>query len=265
MSPHADRPSISIVTPSLNQGRFIEETIQSVLQQDYPNIEYVVMDGGSTDETMSILKKYDGRLRWVSEPDCGQSDAINKGWRLCRGEIVAYLNADDTYAPGALASVAETFSGHPAAAMVYGECRSFWPDGRQVINQPPATVTAAALIDQGNLIFQPASFLRRTALERAGGIDPSIRYWMDYDLYIRLATVGPFVRLPRVLANFRVHDEQKSADAPALYREARQISRQHGGRFFSAMFWEHHRRLRWLIHQGRRVRRMLTASTAESQ
>lgn len=103
------KPLVSIITPSYNQGKFIEETIQSVLNQDYPNIEYIVIDGGSTDNTIDILKKYEGRLRWISEPDKGQSDAINKGFAMARGSMMAWLNSDDTYLPGTVNKVVDIF------------------------------------------------------------------------------------------------------------------------------------------------------------
>ncbi|HUJ79564.1 MAG TPA: glycosyltransferase family 2 protein [Nitrospiria bacterium] len=250
-------PLISIVTPSLNQARFIEETILSVLGQDYPQVEYVVVDGGSSDETIDILRTYEDRLRWLSETDRGQADAVNKGWRMCRGEIIAYLNADDTYTPGALAAAAGVFAKHPGAVMVYGDCDNRFPDGSTTLNRPPARLTAEELIDRGNRIFQPASFYRRTILERVGFLDPGLQYWMDYDLSIKLLHAGPAVYLDRRLATFRVHPEQKSADRGRLYREARMISRRHGGRFFSQLFWEHHRRLHWMRFQGQRVRRLI--------
>ena len=106
-------PTVSIVTPSFNQGRFIRETIESVLSQDYPAIEYMVIDGGSTDETVSILKSYGNRIFWISEPDSGQSDAINKGWKRATGEILTWLNSDDVYLPGAIAKAADYLQRHP--------------------------------------------------------------------------------------------------------------------------------------------------------
>ncbi len=114
-------PLVSIITPSFNQGHFIEETIQSVLDQDYPNIEYLVIDGGSTDNTVEILRKYEGRLKWISEPDGGQSHAINKGFRMARGEIVAWLNSDDTLLPGAITKAAGHLAANRETMMVYGE------------------------------------------------------------------------------------------------------------------------------------------------
>src|SRR5438128_8552250 len=114
-------PLVSIVTPSYNQGRFIEDTIRSVLAQDYPNLEYIVVDGGSTDHTLDVLRRYEGRLRWVSEPDRGQSEAINKGFRMARGEIVSWLNSDDTYVPGAIGKAVAHLGARPEVVMVYGE------------------------------------------------------------------------------------------------------------------------------------------------
>src|SRR5688572_25596277 len=115
------QPLVSIVTPSYNQGRYIEETIQSVLNQDYPNLEYLVLDGGSTDETLEILKRYEGRLVWISEKDRGQADAINKGFHLAKGRILGWLNSDDTYSPGAIRKVAQYFQTHRDVGLLYGE------------------------------------------------------------------------------------------------------------------------------------------------
>ena len=197
-------PLVTVVTPSLNHGRFIRETIESVLSQGYPRIEYLVMDGGSRDGTNEILKAYDGRLSWVSEPDGGQTQAINKGWRRARGTILAYLNSDDTYLPGAVETAVAALGAHPDAGAVYGEGYHVDEHGG-VIERYPTEPFDPARLAQTCFICQPTVFLRRDVVERLGYLDESRRYCMDYDLWIRLARVSRFVHVPRYLANTRLH------------------------------------------------------------
>jgi glycosyltransferase involved in cell wall biosynthesis len=199
-----DRPLVTVVTPSFNHGRFIRETIESVLGQSYPRVEYLVMDGGSTDETVEILKSYGDRLVWVSEPDGGQTDAINKGWRNARGEIVAYLNSDDTYLPGAIEKAVAALQARPDAGAVYGEGYHV-DEGGRVIERYPTEPFDLARLGQTCFICQPTVFLRRDVVERLGYLDPSRRYCMDYDLWIRLARVSRFAFIPEYLATTRMH------------------------------------------------------------
>ena len=200
----SELPLVSVVTPSFNHGRFIRETIESVLSQSYPRIEYLVMDGGSTDETVEILKSYGDRVTWVSEPDRGQTNAINKGWRRARGTIVAYLNSDDTYLPGAVEKAVTALQADPGAGAVYGEGYHVDEAGR-VIERYPTEPFDMARLGQTCFICQPTVFLRRDVVERLGFLDGSRRYCMDYDLWIRLAQVSRFVYLPEFLANTRMH------------------------------------------------------------
>ena len=203
------RPLVTIVTPSFNQGRFIRETIESVLAQSYPEIEYLVMDGGSTDETLAVLRSYGGRLAWVSERDRGQADAINKGWRRTRGAIVAFLNSDDLYLPGAVEHAVEYLTGHPEVGAVYGEGYHVDEQGK-VIERYPSEPFDMARLEETCFICQPTVFLRRELVERVGYLDESLRYCMDYDLWIRAARVAPFGFTPHYLAATRVHAETKT-------------------------------------------------------
>ena len=205
----SDQPLVTVVTPSFNQGRFIRETIESVLTQSYPRVEYVVMDGGSTDETVSILESYGDRLVWVSAPDGGQTSAINTAWRRARGTILAYLNSDDTYRPGAIEAAVAGLREHPAAGAVYGEGYHVDEAGR-VIDRYPTEPFDLARLRATCFICQPTVFLRRHVVERLGYLDESRRYCMDYDLWIRLARVSPLVYLPEYLANTRVYPETKT-------------------------------------------------------
>jgi len=203
-------PLVTVVTPSFNQGRFIRETIESVLKQDYPRIEYLVMDGGSTDETLSILREYSDRLRWVSEPDRGQAHAINKGWRQATGSIVAYLNSDDVYLPGAIGHAVAALQAHPEAAAVYGEGYHVDEAGA-ILERYPTESFDVDRLREICFICQPTVFLRREAVESAGYLDESLRYCMDYDLWIRLARArNVFVHTPYYLASTRLHADTKT-------------------------------------------------------
>ena len=202
----SDLPLVSIVTPSLNQGRFIEATIGSVLSQDYPHIEYIVVDGGSTDGTLDVLRRYGGRLQWISEPDGGQAQAINKGFRLTRGEIVAWLNSDDTYLPGAVSAAVEHLTAHPACAMVYGEGYLIDEQGA-AIRRFPATepFDLWKLVYVIDFILQQTTFFRRAALDVVGYLDEDLHWGLDWDLFIRLGKRFPVNYLPREMANLREH------------------------------------------------------------
>ena len=224
-------PLVTVVTPSFNQGRFVRATIESVLKQDYPRIEYLIMDGGSTDETVSILREYSDRIRWVSEPDRGQADAINKGWRRAAGSIVAYLNSDDVYLPGAITHAVTALEAHPEAAAVYGE--GYHVDEAGAILEPyPTEPFDADRLREVCFICQPTVFLRRDAVERAGYLDESLRYCMDYDLWIRLARAGKtFRHTPHHLANTRLHADTKTlGQRGQAHAEILRVVHRHFGR-----------------------------------
>ena len=205
-------PRVSIVTPSYNQAQFIEETIRSVLLQGYPKLEYIVIDGGSTDESVDIIRKYEEWItHWVSEPDRGQSHAINKGWLRATGEIIAYLNSDDTYEPRALANAALAIQAHPEWGMVYGDCALIGEMSQRV------GYWKAREFDLQDLLFvnrigQPAVFVRRFALERVGYLDENLHMVMDRDLWLRIGLAFPVGSLPgQHLANHRIHEHAKTS------------------------------------------------------
>lgn len=199
-------PRITIVTPSLNQGRYIEAAIQSVLDQGYPNLEYIVRDGGSTDETIDVLRRYETDLSLVTiEPDAGPADALNKAFTAATGDILGWLNADDLYLPGTLHAIAEAFAANPQTGLIYGEgwyideagariepCRfirrSF--NRRYLVNKDP--------------ILQPAAFWRRSVWELTGSLDTSLRWVFDWEWFIRAHERIAFQYLPRTLAYYRV-------------------------------------------------------------
>jgi glycosyltransferase involved in cell wall biosynthesis len=202
-------PLVTVVTPSLNQGRFIRETIESVLTQSYPRVEYLVMDGGSDDETISILQQYSGRLAWVSKRDGGQAAAINEGWRRGTGEILAWLNSDDVYLPGAIDAAVAHFLSHPETDVVYGEAHHIDGEGHFIARYPTEAFAWNRLKDTC-FISQPTAFIRRSALARVGFLDEALRFCMDYDLWIRLGRTGHFAALPDLLALSRLHAATKT-------------------------------------------------------
>ena len=217
---------VSVVTPSYNQAQFLEGTILSVLSQLYPQLEYHVMDGGSTDGSVEILRRYSDRLAsWVSRKDGGQAEAINGGWAKCRGEILAYLNADDRYRPGAIAAAVDSFEKDPAVEIVYGSCRSAFSDAAAGRTYQPPDFTLRRLLLE-NFIPQPTVFLRRSVLDRIGMLNRSLRYCLDYDLWIRAALNGAkFRRVPgEPMAEFRLWTGSKtSSDPDGWARERLQV------------------------------------------
>ena len=204
-------PRLSIVTPSFNQGQFLEETILSVLNQDYPNLEYIIIDGGSTDNSVEIIKKYADRLAyWVSEPDKGQADAVIKGFRKATGEIWAYQNSDDAYVQGALRTVADQFSAYPQIDLLFGGWRVIDADGKPISERGFSKFSLRALRAGVQISPQPAVFFKRDAYQRVGGIDPRWRHAHDYDLYIRIARQDNVHVIPDILGEFRLHSAGKT-------------------------------------------------------
>ena len=204
-------PTISVVTPSYNQGQFIERTIRSVLDQEYPALEYWVSDGLSTDETISVLHRYKDRLRWISEKDRGQADAVNKGLRVTSGEIIGWLNSDDIYYPGALAAVAARFEAEPTTDLIYGAANHI-DENDQVIELYPTEPWSLARFYQTCFLCQPAVFFRRSVVERWGGLDDTLQYSMDYEYWLRLALAGARFSFyeSKILAGSRLHSDTKT-------------------------------------------------------
>ncbi len=228
-------PVVSIITPSYNQASFLPETIDSVLQQTYPNIEYIVVDGGSTDGTLDVLKEYQDRISWwVSEKDRGQTEAINKGFARARGEILAWLNSDDTYYPQAVEEAVAFLSAHPDVGMVYGDANYIDSHGR-VIGKFNTRQTSYARLRRGAVyIPQQASFFRARLWKQVGPLDPSFYFAMDYDLWVRFAKVSEIRYVPRLWANFRLHEGAKTiADDDRCWPEMLKVHYREGGSWFS--------------------------------
>ena len=204
-------PRISIVTPSYNQARFVGWTARSVFLQRYPDLEYILMDGGSTDGTMEVLAPYAERFaHLVSERDKGQSDAIARGFERASGEIMAYLNSDDMLAPGCLRFVAHYFERHPEVDAVYSH-RCTVDENNRVLWYWVLPAHSDWYMTRWDLIPQETCFWRRRLFERCGNIDPAYRFAMDYDLFVRYMREGTFARLDRFLAVFRQHEEAKTS------------------------------------------------------
>ena len=213
-----DGPLVSIVTPSYNQARFIEETILSVQGQTYPSVEHIVVDGGSTDGTLEILTRHADAVTWISEPDRGQSDAINKGLGMARGEILAYLNSDDTYLPTALETAVATFAQHPAIVVVYGDSNIIDEDGRRLKPRAARPFDFADLL-MGNYIPQTSTFFRREVLQTVGLFDVRLHYGMDYEYWLRVGARYPegIRYVPVALANCRRHPATKMVAHEKLF------------------------------------------------
>ncbi len=274
-------PLISVVTPSFNQGRFIERCIQSVLAQRYPRCEHIIYDNCSTDGTLDVLRRYP-HLDWTSEPDRGQSAALNKAIRKSRGEIVAWLNADDYYAPGAFDVVARELSHDRGTMVLVGRIQVVDATGRVLRTTTPHFAGHESLVDlwsHAHGLSQPGMFFRRAALDRAGLLDERLHYAMDYDLWLRLTQHFPIQIVDALLANFVVHPASKTGQAryfSGFWREAERSSRRYWGSPVRPRYWrlarscnrfisdalarevldshKHDRRLKWAL-LGELVRR----------
>ncbi len=233
---------VSIITPSYNQARFVETTLRSVLEQQGVDLEYIVIDGGSSDGSVDIIRRYADRLSyWTSETDEGQTDAINKGFDRAHGDIMAYLNSDDTYEPGALAEVVRFFDEHPDVGLVYGDANFIDADG-EVIGRFPAMQTDYRRLRQGYVhIPQQAAFFRASLWEQVRPLDTSFYFAMDYDLWVRLAALAPVVYIPRLWANFRLYGDSKTiASDDRCWPEMLRVHYRNGGSWFSlivAKYW----------------------------
>jgi hypothetical protein len=225
------QPVVTIVTPSFNQGRFIRQTIESVLNQDYPNLEYIIVDGGSTDGTAAVVREYKGRLTWISEPDHGQAHAINKGFRRAKGEILAWLNSDDLILPGSVTCAVQALTSRPECGAVYGEGYRIDEAGR-VTGRFPATepFNLWKLVHLSDYILQQSLYFRRSVLQEIGYLDESLHYGMDWDVLIRIGKRWPLAYIPEYLGCLREYPEAKTfSGGKERARELLRILRKHTG------------------------------------
>lgn len=230
-------PLITVVTPSFNQGEYLQRTIQSVLQQNYPALEYIIVDGGSSDGSSAIIRKYSAKLAWwCSEKDAGQADAITKGFERSSGDVLCWLNSDDLLLPGALRSVGKYFQENPAAEVVNGGAFCIDSSDRPLRRGFESTYTQGVRASARRFrlygqdgVYQPATFWRREAYFETGGVRRQFSFVMDLDLFCRLAQRQRFHVIPRYLACFRVHDTSKSVTTQNVrVAEARLLQQEHG-------------------------------------
>ncbi len=236
--PVEDLPHVSLITPSYNAATYLRSAIESVLEQNYPNIEYIVMDGGSTDGTVELLQEFGMRLRWVSKKDDGQADAISRGFEQTNGAILGWLNADDVLKPDAIRTVVDAFCTNPETALIYGNADFIDANGRII---GPCTVVEPhclqRLLHYGDYIIQPAAFFSRQAYQSVGGLDKSLQWAMDWDLWIRLAQKYEVLYIEKNLASYRWLGSNKTAEGGFnRIKEVETVARRYGCNGLPAYF-----------------------------
>jgi glycosyltransferase involved in cell wall biosynthesis len=258
------KPLVTIVTPSFNQAGYLEEAIQSVINQEYREIQYVLIDGESTDGSNKIINKYKSRLDyWVSEKDRGQTDALNKGFALTKGKYCAWLNADDRFKPNAVGEAVDCLERNSDVGMVYGDA-DFIDSNGNVIGRFAARQTDYAKLRKGYVhIPQQAAFWRAKLWWRVGPLDPDVTFAMDYDLWVRLAKVSKLKYMPKLWAEFRLHQDSKTLRNDMLaWEDMLKVHKREGGSALSvivAKYW-----MRRLLFPLIRMNRRRMASAGEA-
>ena len=235
MNPLSPHPKVSIITPSFNQGQFLEASMLSVLEQDYPNMEYIVVDGGSKDNSVEVIKKYQDRLTWwVSEKDKGHADALNKGFARATGEILAWLNSDDIYFPNAVSEAVSVLKDHPDVGMVYGDADLIDDSGVKV-GQFASKQTGYRKMLRGSVhIPQATTFFRTDVWQQVGPLDLSLFFSFDYDLWVRIAKHSKVLYVPRRWAKFRIHSAGKTiVNDDRCYPDMLRVLEREGGSWLS--------------------------------
>jgi glycosyltransferase involved in cell wall biosynthesis len=255
---------ISIITPSFNQGTYLERTIQSVLSQEYSDLEFMILDGGSDDNSVEVIKRYESQLAyWVSEPDKGQAHAVNKGLARATGEVIGWLNSDDIYYPGALETVAEHFASHPDSQFVYGHA-NYINSQDEEIGPYQTRPWSYSELKHHCFICQPSTFFRREVVEQYGGLDESLDFCMDYEYWLRCGRQVPFARMDRTLSASRLYPENKTIGSrTAVLQEIVQMLKQRLG--YVPRSWLAELSLEDIINrQGRQVRGLKRISWSAS-
>lgn len=256
-------PKISIVTVSYNQAEFIEDNIKSVIDQQYPNVEHIIIDAGSTDATVEILKKYDSYLNWTSEPDNGQSDGLNKGFRKATGDIIGWINSDDNLAPGSLQKVADFFQKNPDEIALVGDQAIIdeYGDILRVIKSREYDFDY--LLNHARGITQNSTFFKREVFDKIGYLDEALHYAMDRDLFIRIASIKNMPYISETLAEFRIQPNAKTAEGSHKFaKELIKIRKKYKGSFWSPgnkndlyiIFTQPLRQIIWLRNLVQRIR-----------
>ena len=249
------KPKISIITVSYNQGQFIEDNILSVINQNYPNIEHIIIDAGSTDGTLDFLKKYDKHLNWISESDKGQSDGLNKGFKKATGDIIGWFNSDDRVAPGALHKVARFFMEHPNEIAVVGDQVIIDENGYVLKTIKSKSYSFDYLLNHAKGITQNSTFFKNEVFKKTGYLNKDIHYAMDRDLFIRIAKVKMIPYLAEPLGEFRIQKDAKTAQGSYYFaKDLIKIRKKYGGHFLSPgnrdsyylIITEPFRRIGWL-------------------
>jgi glycosyltransferase involved in cell wall biosynthesis len=238
-------PLVTIVTPSFNQAEFLEAAIRSVLSQDYPRIEYLVLDGGSTDGSLEIIQKFEDQIDyWHSRPDLGQADAINQGFRRARGEVVAWLNSDDVYLPGAISDAVQALEEHPEVGMVYGDGIMVDPN-LEILDRHHYRQLSIVDLLAFEVLLQPATFMRKAALEEIGYLDQGYDLILDHVLWVRIAAKFPILHVPSFWALERTHPQAKTiAMADRFVKEAeRLIDEAKGSRMLAEVILQNRNRI----------------------
>ncbi len=225
-------PLVSVVTPSYNQAQFLEEAILSVINQDYHNLEYIIIDGGSSDGSVDIIHKYADRLAyWVSEPDRGQAHAINKGFARAHGDIFSWLNSDDFLLPGAVSQIVQTRRRYPSAVGWVGGCYRVKPDGRILSIVVPRGLNRDSLADwwYGGFFYQPSCFFSAQVWREIGSLDESLHFALDVDLWLGLSAFGDFALVPEIISAAVIHEDAKTqAKRAAMHAETAAVQIRHG-------------------------------------
>lgn len=204
------QPRVTLITPTFNQADYVAEAIETVLAQSHADIEYIVIDDGSTDRTLEVLHRFDERLHWLTQPNAGQAHTLNRGWSLAQGEILGYLSSDDRLRPGAVAAAVAALDANPEAVACYCDFDLIDERGNRVRTVHTEDFSPSRLVRDLVCLPGPGAFFRRSAFEAAGGWNPQLRQTPDFDFWMRLSRQGSFIRIPSVYADYRIHPESAS-------------------------------------------------------